>query len=39
MKEIRITLENIEHEKIIKIKKEKSWHDYLCQELNKKEQT
>lgn len=33
MKEIRMTLEDWEHEKLLELKGELSWHDYLCKEL------
>jgi len=33
MKEIRVTIEDSEHEALMKLKKDMSWHDYLCREL------
>jgi len=33
MKEIRLTIEDWEYEKLMELKGEMTWHDYLCREL------
>jgi hypothetical protein len=33
MKEIRLTIEDREYEKLMELKGEMTWHDYLCREL------
>ena len=33
MKEIRMTIEDVEYEKLMKLKGEKTWHDYLCRDV------